>query len=128
MNAGRMDGIPRGVEVLVKKAAIDPAFKATLLDRRAGAAAEIGLSLEAAEEALLNSVPAEQLERIIAQTDVPPEHRRTFLSQAGVAMLATLGGVAAIASCTLGSRPDLGRPKPDDERGPRPEDNKPAKR
>ena len=37
--------IPRGVEVLLKKAAVDPLFRDLLLERRAGAAGEIGLGL-----------------------------------------------------------------------------------
>ncbi|NIT36942.1 MAG: hypothetical protein GTN49_10675, partial [candidate division Zixibacteria bacterium] len=43
--------IPRGLEVLIKKAAVDAAFKKLLLEKRAGAAQAIGLKLNAAEEA-----------------------------------------------------------------------------
>ena len=38
--------IPRGIEVLVKKASVDPRFCDTLLRRRADAAKEIGLELD----------------------------------------------------------------------------------
>ncbi len=82
--------IPRGMEVLIKKASVDPAFKATLLESRAGAAAEIGLALEPSEAAMLDAVPATQLEAIIAQTSVPQGHRRAFLGKAAAAMLAAL--------------------------------------
>ena len=37
--------IPRGIEVLVKKAAVDPAFRTLLLERRGQAAEAIGLVL-----------------------------------------------------------------------------------
>jgi hypothetical protein len=90
--------IPRGIEVLVKKAAVDPAFKAILLDRRAQAADEIGLQLEPAEAMMLAAAPREQLEAVIANTRVPEEHRRVFLGKVAAAML----GVIAIVS---------GRPK-----------------
>lgn len=96
---------PRGIEVLVKKAAVDPAFRTLLLDRRAVAAAEIGLELSPSESFMLAAIPREQLETIIAQTSVPEKHRRTFLGKAAVAMLALLGGVAVSATCSLGIRP-----------------------
>ena len=70
--------IPRGIEVLVKKAAVDAEFKALLLARRAAAADEIGLTLAPAEAMMLAVAPAEQLEAIIARTSVPSEHRRAF--------------------------------------------------
>jgi len=87
--------IPKGVEVLVKKAAVDPEFKAVLLDRRAEAAGRIGLELDAAEAMMLAAVPREQLEAIVARTTVPAEHRRAFLGQAAAAMLAAVGVMAA---------------------------------
>jgi acyl carrier protein len=91
--------IPRGIEVLVKKAAVDAAFKERLLSIRAAAAGEIGLWLEPAEAMMLAIAPAEQLEAVIARTAVPQAHRRAFLGQAAAAMLAVLGlaGDAAYA-------------------------------
>ena len=83
--------IPRGIEVLLKKAAVDPAFKELLLRDRAGAAETIGLVLEPAEAMMLAAAPAEQLEAVIGRTTVPLEHRRVFLGQAAAAMLAALG-------------------------------------
>jgi acyl carrier protein len=102
--------IPRGIEVLVKKAAIDAEFKALLLARRAAAAQEIGLTLQPAEAMMLAVAPAEQLEAIIARTSVPCEHRRAFLGQAAAAMLAALSVVAAgteSAAGGFGIQPDL---------------------
>jgi len=119
--------IPRGVEVLVKKASVDPQFKAVLLERRAAAAQQIGLELEAAEAMMLAAVPREQLEALIARTTVPAEHRRAFLGQATVAMLATLGVVTA-TGCPLGCKPDRIPPpagiapdRPPDTKGIRPD-------
>jgi acyl carrier protein len=103
--------IPRGIEVLVKKAAVDAAFKERLLSTRAAAAGEIGLRLEPAEVMMLTIAPAEQLEAVIARTAVPQDHRRAFLGQAAAAMLAVLGlaGDAAYAidpGAPGGVRPD----------------------
>jgi hypothetical protein len=70
---GRQQGsIPRGIEVLIKKASVDPEFRDLLLEKRAEAAHEIGLELSPAEVAAINAVPAAQLEQVIANTRVPP--------------------------------------------------------
>jgi acyl carrier protein len=87
--------IPRGIEVLLRKASVDPAFKELLLRQRGGAAETIGLTLEPGEAMMLTAAPVAQLEAVIARTSVPQEHRRAFLGQAAAAMLAALG--AAIA-------------------------------
>jgi hypothetical protein len=98
--------IPHGIEVLTKKASIDPAFRQLLLDRRAEAAREIGLELTAAEVAVLDAVPQAQLKAIIEHTRVPDPQRRAFLGKIGAVMLA-----AIVPSCAppvvTGIRPDL---------------------
>ncbi len=86
--------IPQRIEVLLKKASVDPVFRTAFLERRGEMAQEIGLSLEPAEAAMLRAVRREQLEAIIARTSVPEEHRRAFLGQAAAAMLAARGIVA----------------------------------
>ncbi len=133
-------GIPRGIEVLVKKASVDDAFRALLLEKRAEAAAEIGLELDPAEAAMLNGIPAEQLEAIIARTRVRPAQRKVFLGRTATVMLAALGVMVA-SGCdepgdyTAGERPD----RPEDHRsasevaprptsqGIRPHDPRPAR-
>jgi hypothetical protein len=118
--------IPRGIEVLVKKASIDPEFKVILLERRAEAAARIGLELEPSEAAMLAAVPAGQLEAIIARTEVAPEHRRAFLGQAAAVMLAAVGVVTTGCPVVTGSAPDRPptegiRPDRPPEKGIRPD-------
>jgi hypothetical protein len=49
-----------------------------LLDKRAEAAAEIGLELSAAETAMLKSIPQAQIEQIIETVTVPDEDRRVL--------------------------------------------------
>jgi hypothetical protein len=92
--------------VLIKKAAVDPAFKKMLLEKRAAAAEAIALKLEAAEAAMLNAVPDAQLEAIVANTKVSPGLRPAFLGYAGGVML------AALSTATLGCNGD-GDPGPD---------------
>jgi len=116
--------IPRGIEVLVKKAAVDPAFKQTLMEKRANAADEIGLKLEPAEVAMLNAVPAPQLETIIANTEVADLSRAAFLGRAAAVMLAALGVSTMNASAqegpaVTGVRPEPPAPKPEPKPAPR---------
>ncbi len=108
-------GIPRGIEILVKKAAVDPAFKEILFEKRAEAAEAIALKLEPAEAAMLNAVPAAQLETIIAHTTVSPKLRPAFLGYAAAVMLAALGAVTASCAATFGNQPD---PPEDPPEGP----------
>jgi hypothetical protein len=86
--------IPRNVEVLIKKAAVDPAFKETLLSKRARAADDIALALEPAEAAMLEAVSDDQLKTIIGRTTVSPRLRPAFLGYAAGAMLAALAAAA----------------------------------
>ena len=116
--SGRDTGaIPRGIEVLVKKAAVDPEFRELLFAQRGAAAAAIELELDPAEDAMLSAIPREQLAQIVSQTIVPVEQRRVFLGRLAMAMLAVLG--AGMVGCdskdesvyTLGSQPDRPRKK-----------------
>jgi hypothetical protein len=104
----KLGDIPRGIEVLIKKAAVDADFKTLLLDQREAAADAIGLPLDPAEVLMLKAAPAVQLETVIAQTDVPNEHRRAFLGQAAAAMLAAIGVSAygCDSGVSTGDRPD----------------------
>jgi hypothetical protein len=105
---GSPDAVPRGIEILVKKASVDPDFRALLLEKRAEAAREIGLELEPAEVLVLSSVPAPQLEAIIAGTVVSPMTRAAFLGRAAAAMIAALGTglTAAGGEASRGVQPD----------------------
>ena len=116
-----MSAIPQGIEVLVKKAAVDAEFRALLLERRAAAAELISLALEPAEALMLTAVPAAQLEAIIDRTDVPLEHRRAFLGQAAAAMLAALGAMGATAEAATKIMPAPGGIAPGPTRGIQPD-------
>ncbi|NLX23060.1 MAG: hypothetical protein GXY55_15520 [Phycisphaerae bacterium] len=101
----QIGAIPHNLEILIQKAAVDPEFKVRLLEKRSAAAAELEMTLGPAEVAMLDAVPAEQLEAIIAGTKVPEKTRRALLGKVAVASL----GVAAVAVlnlATLGITPD----------------------
>ena len=112
--SGRRDAaVPRGIEVLVKKAAVDEAFRGKLLEQRGAAAAEIGLDLDPAESAMLGVIAEEQLAGIIRQTVVPAEQRRVFMGTVAAAMLAVLGvGLATYGQSDAASaaRVEVGTP------------------
>lgn len=97
--------IPRGIEVLVKKASVDPEFKALLLEKREGAAERIGLELAESEILLLRSIPKAHLETVISHTQVRPMDRKAFLGYAAATMLATLGLVSCDPGWSGGSQP-----------------------
>ncbi len=101
--------VPRCIEVLVKKAAVDPQFRTVLHEKRAGAAREIDLTLTSAETAMLDSVPAAQLEAIIAATKVRPTTVPALLGKSAAAMLLALATLAVGCGgdgVTTGERPD----------------------
>ncbi len=83
--------IPRGIEVLIKKASVDTEFREQLLEERAECARRIGLELKPVESAILDGIPSEQLDAIIGSTRVESKQRGAFLGYAAAAMLAALG-------------------------------------
>lgn len=106
--------IPRGMEVLIKKASVDAEFKGQLLEERADCARRISLELKPVESAILDAIPSEQLDAIIASTKVNPKQRPAFLGYAAAAMLAALGLTTATFAMeedfeyeTTGIDPDL---------------------
>lgn len=86
--------IPRSLEVLIKKAAVDDDFCLKLKNSRSDAAADIGLELNQNEKLILNQIPVQQLEKIIAETHVPTEHLSIFRGQIAALMLMALGAVS----------------------------------
>jgi len=100
--------VPRGIEVLVKKASVDAEFRELLLKQRGKAAATIQLDLDPAEDAMLSAIPHEQLAQTVDQTTVPMELKSAFQGQVALVMLAALG--ASLTACSpaqpLGAQPN----------------------
>ena len=124
----QMRNVPKGIEVLIKKASVDPAFRAKLLARRAAAADEIGLRLEPAEVVMINAVPAEHLAAAIDSAKVPPSQLPAFLGWSGLAMLAALVIAGGMCLPTLGHTSDRphGVGKPADQPANDPAEEKPG--
>jgi hypothetical protein len=89
--------IPRGIEVLVKKASVDEEFRKLLLEKKAEAAKEIDLELDKNEADMLAAIPREQLEKIIDNIKVPADQKHVFMSSLGKVMLALV-----LAGATVG--------------------------
>ena len=84
--------LPRGIEILIKKASVDEEFRELLLDDPNKAAMSIELELQPVEQAMLQTFPKEHLATVIDKTEVPELHRRAFLVGTAAAMLAFLTG------------------------------------
>ncbi|HBC89329.1 MAG TPA: hypothetical protein DCZ94_20500 [Lentisphaeria bacterium] len=101
--------IPRGIEVMVKKASVDPEFKEQLVRERGKAAESINLKLTPAETAMLSVIPENQLEKIIDSAKVAPQQKNAFMSKTAVLMLAAVGA-SILQGCEnnvpQGIRPD----------------------
>jgi hypothetical protein len=107
--------IPRGLEILIKKAAVDLQFRAALFENGEKAAAAIDLKLTSGEYAMLRAVPRAQMERIIASTQISEKTRPAFLTYSAAVMLAALGatvvtGCGDDAPVTKGIRPERVEP------------------
>jgi hypothetical protein len=106
-----VDAVPRGVEILLKKAAIDESFRKTLLSDRVNAADAIGLTLNPVEKAMLKAIPESSLERMVAATKVQPKIRQAFMGYTAAVMLAALtaasdGMPQDTAQASRGIQPD----------------------
>lgn len=109
-------GVPVGIEQLLVAAAVDPAFRETLLAERDQAAVARGFTLTPSEQTMLRLAPADQLQRAIEGMDTSPQNleRRNFL-RAVAATVASVVAVDALAGCggdetVKGIRPDDGSP------------------
>jgi hypothetical protein len=85
-----MGTVPRGVEILLKKAAVDESFRKIFLNDRLNAADAIGLTLNPAEMAVLKAIPDSSLEQMVEVTKVQPKIRQAFMGYAATVMLAAL--------------------------------------
>ena len=81
------DGFPRGIEILLKKAKVDPEFQDFLLQDPVAAARGIELDISDNEKKILANTPSETIERMVENTFVPKQHVSTFLNAKTAAML-----------------------------------------
>jgi len=87
-------GIPRGIEILVQKAAVDEQFRAVFLDQPVAAAETIGLTLGETEVALLKAVPREHLATMVAHIRVAPRVQAALQGQLAAPMVEALNSTS----------------------------------
>ncbi|MBN1810093.1 MAG: hypothetical protein JW909_13585, partial [Planctomycetes bacterium] len=97
---------PRGIEILVKKASVDHAFRSLLIQNRSLAARDIGLELDPSESLMLDSAPPGQLASIIDNTRVHPRLRPALMGTAAAIMISAL--TAALTGCDTSPPPVTG--------------------
>ncbi|MCK9614066.1 MAG: carboxypeptidase-like regulatory domain-containing protein [Candidatus Omnitrophica bacterium] len=105
-----IDKVPRGIEILVKKASVDPSFREILLKERAAAAKHINLCLVESEAIILNTISKAQLEGMILATKVHPNLKEVFLGCTAAVMLAALTTTVNASD----DRREVGGIRPDD--------------
>ena len=81
------DGFPRGIEILLKKAKVDPEFRDFLLQDPVAAAQGIGLDISDNEKRILENTPRDTIGKMVETTFVPKQHVSTFLNAKTAAML-----------------------------------------
>jgi hypothetical protein len=118
---GIPEDVPRGIEVLLRKAAVDAEFRDRLVTDPKGAATSIGLALSPGEKAILGSVPADALTGMIDRVEVPDEHQSVFRGRIAAAMLALVAGTA-FACAPPGIAPGGCVVHPDEQRREQPAD------
>jgi len=113
--------IPRGIEILLKKASVDADFRELLLARRSAAAVEIQLQLDPAEKMMLDAIPAEHLRSAIASAKVTAKQRLAFLGKAAVVMLAALSTASSLGCDKLGKTRGISPDRPPQQQPEKPE-------
>ncbi len=81
--------IPIGIEKVLCRAAVEPKFKAELLENRAGALARMGDELTEAERGIIKSIPVESLETMISGIDPKRHAGRRFMKGVMAAAVVT---------------------------------------
>jgi hypothetical protein len=123
--------VPTGIQRLLRLASVDEAFRRELLARRGGIATAAEVALTPSERAILQAIPAAQLEAMITSLPPPEEDRRSFLRQTAATAVMLLGG-AALSACNRdmrsagGAAPDVPPRRPEvnimqDEGGAKPD-------
>ncbi len=79
---------PRGIEILLKKASVDPMFCQFLLQDPLNAAQSIALDLKPVEINILTNTSISVLQRMITNIHVPKQHIKTFRTGKITAILA----------------------------------------
>jgi len=91
-----LGNFPRSIEILLKKAKVDEAFRECVLRDPLAAAASIELELSEQEIITLKNIPQSMLITIIENTPVPKQYVTTFRTAQKAAVLVLLLGTTAV--------------------------------
>lgn len=91
-----LGNFPRGIEILLKKAKVDDAFRQRLLQDPFSAAESIELELSEQESKTVKNIPLSMLQTIINNTPVPKQYENTFRTAQKAAVLVLLLGTTAV--------------------------------
>ncbi|GAB4284088.1 MAG: hypothetical protein Kow0029_30520 [Candidatus Rifleibacteriota bacterium] len=86
--------IPRGLELLIKKASADDSFKNELLIKKEKLIDELNLALDISEKAMLAAVPTEHLRKMIEATELPQSQKKALAKVSTAAMVALVAQLA----------------------------------
>lgn len=86
--------VPRAMEALLKKAAVDPRFLEELVSKRSRLATDCGVVLDPAEVTMLDGAPEPQLRAIVAGVQVPEDQTRILSGASSTAIVALLAQLA----------------------------------
>lgn len=103
--------IPIGFEMLLFRAAQDREFCQRLLSDREGAIAESGVQLRPSERAMMATLPAPTLARMIERLAPDTPQRRWFMGNVAAAVASLAAGTAAfgtVGACSDDADPDGG--------------------
>ena len=101
-----------GIEMLIKRAAVDPAFRTELLAARSNAAKDAAVQLSYSEQQVLDTYPEDWLKKIIDSTRVPDCERRAFLGKAAAVVATTIS--AGLAQEAAGAENQPAKDTPQD--------------
>ena len=89
--------VPIGIEKILYRAAVNPAFKAALLADRAGTLEAHAVKLSSSESAILRSIPDATIELMIGNINPEKQGKRKFMKAVAAAAITIASGTMAVA-------------------------------
>jgi len=130
----KLKGIPRGIEILIKKASVDKSFEKKLIKFRSKAAKELELDLTETEKQIIDTIPVNMLKNAIKNINIPDSQKSQFKGKVAAAMLSAISAFTLInnspsaksqdisQAITRGIRPDFIETHPLPPTGIRPDE------
>jgi hypothetical protein len=104
--SGKQGNLGNAITDLIRRAAVDDAFRDRLVSERSGAAADAGVTLHPQEQHLLDTYPEHLLTGLIKNMPGEGQERREFLKKASVITAATISAGLARQAGAADSKDD----------------------